>query len=76
MKTYTVKTRFSFTGKFFIKAACKAEAKEQVMNACSLVIREGIHTSLQEEQVHWDFPIHPDKQIISIREKGKPTDEK
>jgi hypothetical protein len=61
MKTFAVKTRFSFTGMFYIKADSGAEAKDRIMNDCGLVMGRGIHTGLSEELVNWDFPIHPEK---------------
>jgi hypothetical protein len=67
MKTYIVKTRFSFTGKFLVKAENEKEARERVMNDCGLVLGGGIHTSRQEGDVDWEFPIHPEKEILNIR---------
>ena len=67
MKTYAVKTMFSFTGKFIIRAENEKEARERVMNDCGLVLGGGIHTSQQEGDVDWEFPIHPEKEILNIR---------
>ena len=67
-RQYTVKTRFSFTGTFFISARNKGEAKEYVEKHCGLVLGRGIHSSLPDDDVDWVFPIHPDLQINQILE--------
>lgn len=67
MKTYNVETAFTFTGTFEVKAKSKAEAIEMVEKHCGLVIGGNIHTSLPDEVVKdWNFPVHPDKKVISI----------
>jgi hypothetical protein len=67
MKRYTVKTRFIFEGCFFIRAESKAQAKEYVEQQCGLVMGGSIHTLLPDEDADWDFPIHPDKEVVRIR---------
>jgi hypothetical protein len=67
MKTYTVKTNFCFTGKFFVKAESEKEANNMVKNDCGFVMGRGIHTGQPEDVVDWDFPIHPDKKILNIK---------
>lgn len=64
MKTYTVKTKFVFEGKFYIKAESKPQAKEFVQKHCGLIIGRNIHSTLPDSDVDWDFPTHP-KKIIS-----------
>jgi hypothetical protein len=68
---YAVKTRFSFTGTFFIKARNKNEAKEFVEKHCGLVLGRGIHSTLPDEDADWDFPMHPEKAVIRIKENCK-----
>ena len=63
MRQYAVKTRFTFTGTFFVTARNKDEAKEFVGRHCGLVLGRGIHSTLPEEDVDWDFPMHPDKSV-------------
>jgi hypothetical protein len=46
MKKYAVKTRFAFTGTFFINAENKEEALERVEKDCGLVTGGGIHSYL------------------------------
>jgi hypothetical protein len=67
MKKFAVKTRFIFTGTFFIAAEDKEEARKLVDHSCGLVLGRTIHSSLSEEIADWDFPTHPDKTIVSVR---------
>jgi hypothetical protein len=74
MKTYSVTTRFSFTGKFIVRAETEEEAKKKVLYDCGLVLGRGIHTCRQEGDVDWEFPIHPEKEILNIRQPYKEDD--
>lgn len=65
-KTYQVETRFEFTGTFEVKAKSKQEAIEYVQKHCGLVIGGDIHSSLPDEDINWEFPVHPKKVIVSI----------
>ena len=65
-RRYAVRTRFNFTGTFFITAGSKDEAKENVEKHCGLVMGGYIHTTLPDEDVDWDFPIHPEKDICEV----------
>jgi hypothetical protein len=60
---YEIKTRFTFEGTFFITAQNKEEAKEMVEKHCGLVLGRSIHTTLPDDMVDWDFPVHPEKDI-------------
>ena len=60
MKQYAVKTRFMFEGCFFINAENKAQAREYTEKHCGLVLGRGIHSSLPDDDVDWDFPVHPE----------------
>ena len=68
IRHYAVKARYSFTGTFVISAQNKDEAKEYVEKHCGLVMGRSIHTTLADEDVDWDFPIHPDLAICRISE--------
>ncbi|GHV89484.1 hypothetical protein AGMMS50267_18440 [Spirochaetia bacterium] len=72
MKKYRVVTRFSFTGTFFVNAKNRQAAKEYVEKHCGLVIGGNIHSTLSDEDVDWEFPVHPDKTIgrISVARGG------
>jgi len=67
MHQYAVKTRFSFSGTFFVVAQSKEEAKEFVEKHCGMVNIGGIHSTLPCEDVDWDFPIHPDKIVDRVK---------
>jgi hypothetical protein len=75
MSQYAVKTRFSFTGTFFISAASKEEAREYVESHCGLILGGNIHSSLPYDAVDWDFPVHPDKAIVRITKEMERQDE-
>ncbi|GHT83186.1 hypothetical protein FACS1894137_03660 [Spirochaetia bacterium] len=72
MKTFAIKTRFIFTGIFFVAAESKEQAAEYVNKHCGLVIGGNIHSTLPANEVDWDFPVHPDTEIgrISITKGG------
>jgi len=69
-RKYAVKTRFSFTGTFFITAESKAEARKYVENHCGMVSDCNIHSSLPADTVDWKFPVHPDKAVLGIRKEA------
>ena len=55
MARYRVNTRFVFSGVFEVEADSRAEARELVMKECGLVMGGSIHTTLDDEEVDWDF---------------------
>jgi hypothetical protein len=73
MRQYAVKTRFTFTGTFFITARNKNEAKEFVEKHCGLTLGGTIHSTLPDGGVNWDFPVHPEKSVgrISVGKEGQ-----
>ena len=65
MKKYSVKTKFIFEGRIEIKAESKEQAIEHIAKHVGLTLfSQGIHTTLPDEEIEWEFPVHPDK-IIS-----------
>ena len=82
MARYRVNTRFVFSGMFEVEADSRTEARELVMKECGLdsrtearelVMKEcglvmggSIHTTLDDEEVDWDFDIHPETEIGRI----------
>lgn len=60
-RIYTVPVRYVFRGEFKIQAASKAQAEEYAEKHCGLVLGGDIHSSLPDEMVNWDFPVHPEK---------------
>lgn len=74
MKKYDVKVRYAFEGTYTVAADDRDEAKRMVNEDCGLVLGGNIHTTLDDEEVDWDFGIHPDMQILSVSQgRGKPT---
>ncbi len=67
IKEFEVKTRFVFDGVFKVKALNRQQAKEMVHKHCGLVIGGDIHSSLPGEDIDWDFSVHPEKKIRSIK---------
>ncbi len=65
MKKYSVKTKFVFEGRIEVKADNKMQAIEFIAKHVGLTLfSQGIHTTLPDEKIEWEFPVHPDK-IIS-----------
>jgi len=62
-RRYAGRTRFAFEGLFLVNAVNEARAREHVERHCGLVLGGNIHSTLSEETVDWDFPIHPRKFI-------------
>jgi hypothetical protein len=76
MATYGVKTRFIFTGTFFVRAESKAGAKRLVEESCGLVLGGDPHASLPSSDVDWDFPLHPEKKTgRAVLTKGESNDD-
>lgn len=66
MKTFYIETRFVFSGVFEIKAESKQEAIKKAEESCGMTLSSGIHSSLPDGQVDWEFASHPDKELVSI----------
>jgi hypothetical protein len=60
-KEYTVKTKFIFEGEFYVKVESREQALEFVGKHCGLVIGGDIHSTLPDEDVNWNFDVHPKK---------------
>jgi len=57
MKEYTIPVTFTF------KSKSRKEAIEFTDKHCGMTTTRGIHSSLPEEIVDWEFPVHPKKRI-------------
>jgi hypothetical protein len=69
---YKVQTKFVFNGIFTIEAENKEQAREYIDKHCGLVIGGDIHSTLPDDMVDWDFPIHPETltgKVTLIRSK-------
>ncbi len=72
MNKYDVKVRYAFEGTYTVAADDHDEAKRMVSEDCGLVLGGNIHTTLDDEEVDWNFGIHPDMQLLSVtRRNGK-----
>jgi len=72
MNKYDVKVRYAFEGTYTVAADDRDEAKRMVSEDCGLVLGGNIHTTLNDEEVDWNFERHPDMQLLSvIRRNGK-----
>lgn len=66
MKKYDVKVRYAFDGTYTVAAKDRNEAKRMVVENCGLVLGGNIHTTLDDEEVDWNFGMHPDMQVLSV----------
>lgn len=62
-RRYKVQTQYIFEGVFEVLAGSEAEARERVLRHCGLVMGEGVHSSLPDEEVCWCFPTHPELRL-------------
>ena len=70
MKTYKVKTTFTFSGEFYVKAVNKEEANQLVNDECGMTF--GSITSIaDDEKIDWDFNMIPKKKVLTITLKPK-----
>ena len=71
MAKYDVKVRYTFEGTYTVAADNREEAERMVTQDCGLVMGGNIHTTLDDEEVDWNFSTHPDMQVLSFKERGK-----
>ena len=71
MKKIKVKVRYIFEGTYTVKADSIEKAEEMVTKECGLVMGGGIHTVLDDDEVDWNFEMHPNMEIVSSEECGK-----
>lgn len=64
-RVYNIPTEFRFVGVFKVRAQSSEEAIERVEKCCGMVTRGGVHSSLPDADVEWDFPTHPQKTVLS-----------
>lgn len=73
MKKIEVKVRYLFEGTYTVAADDRNEARTMVTRDCGLVLGGDIHTTLDDDDVDWEFDVHPDIQILSYTEKENGT---
>ena len=69
MKKIEVKVRYLFEGTYTVAADDRNEARTMVTRDCGLVLGGNIHTTLDDDEVDWEFDVPPDMQILSYTEK-------
>lgn len=67
MKEYLLSVDFIFSGKFIIKAESREQAWEWVAKHCGMVIGN-VQSTLPNDSIDWEFPMHPEKKIKSIKQ--------
>ncbi len=67
-KVYKIKTSFTFTGTFSVRAESEGQAREDIEEHCGLCMGGDIHTTLLEEDIDWNFNVHPHKETLGLVE--------
>ena len=70
MAKYDVRVRYAFEGTYTVVAEDHDEARQMVSEDCGLVLGGNIHTTLDDEDVDWNFGVHPDTQILSVAQRN------
>ncbi len=65
---FPVRVQYIFEGTYVIKAESQKEANELAKTQCGLVMGGGIHSSLPEEDIDWEFDTHPDIKIREVKD--------
>lgn len=69
---FEVPVRYTFAGKYRITARDAREAKEFVEKHCGLVLGGNIRSTLPDEDVDWDFAVHPEEEVDDpVTQDGK-----
>lgn len=71
MTKYDVRVRYAFEGTYTVVAEDHDEARQMVSEECGLVLGGNIHTILDDEEVDWNFGVHPHTQILSVAQRNK-----
>jgi len=67
MPKYKVGVQYSLIGHYVIEADDMHEAYMKAMNDCGCVVSNGIHSSLPDDEVNWDFPVHTDEKVLYVK---------
>lgn len=65
MPKFTIPVTFTFSGAFEVIAEDSDEARDKVKHSCGMTTIGGIHSTLPDEDIDWNFPVHPEKAIGS-----------
>ena len=63
-KVYEVRVAYIFRGTYSIRAASVEQARRYALDHCGLVLGGNIHSSLPDDEVDWDFNVHPEKVLL------------
>lgn len=63
-RKYKIPVKYIFEGEFIITAESRKQAEADVREHCGAVLGGGIHSTLDDDDVDWDFDIHPDVKIL------------
>jgi hypothetical protein len=66
MPKFTIPVTFTFSGAFKIVAEDREEAESKVEQSCAMTSNNGIHSDLSDDEVDWEFDVHPEKTISSV----------
>lgn len=72
---FDITVRYVFEGTYTVSANSLEEAKEKIRKDCGLVMGGHIHTTLDEEEVEWEFPLHPETCIVSEQKQPEGWEE-
>ena len=67
-KVYRARTQYIFEGVFDVVAESKEDARQKVLQDCGLVMGRGVHSTLPDEEINWDFDTHPEERVIETTE--------
>lgn len=67
LKLFKANVAFTFKGDVQVYAEDREQAFEYLQKHFGMVAGEGVHTSLDDETIDWDFPVHPDKKITNLK---------
>lgn len=62
---FDIIVRYVFEGTYTMSANSLDETKEKIRRGCGLVMGGHIHITLDEDEVEWGFPLHPETCIVS-----------
>jgi len=74
-KKYTMDVEFIFKGRVTVTAESSSEAVELASKHVGLVIGGDIHSTLPDDEVDWDFGVHPEKIIGKPKSKESKSKE-
>ena len=67
-KVYRVRTQYIFEGVFEVAATNREEAERKILEDCGMVMGRGVHSTLPDEEINWDFDTHPEERVIETTE--------